>query len=431
MEKVKERKAFPFYVTRKMGLAPWKYWLIRVGGILLAFLLAGIVCTILKPGTFGLFYSELIRGCFDFNDFSTVIDLLILFSYLLLVALALTPAFKMKFWNIGAEGQILFGALASAGIAKFASPDMPNAVVLLLCFLGGVLAGIIWSVIPTIFKAFFHTNETLFTLMLNYVAVVLSAMCIDLWDKSGHKDYGLISNGVFPEILGNQGTIIVLFAALVFVYLFFYLKKSKHGYEMSVVGESINTARYVGIDEKVVTIRTMIMTGGIMGLIGFLLVCAVNQSFFAEINGATIVGGKGFTGVLIAWLGHFEPVEIALFSFLSAVMEQGTTTAASNPMINISSTQFANICTGIFFFVIIACEFFSNYQIKRHHDKSFDAYFNEIKMVKKDRISKETNRFKRFWMWTFYYISYPVVWLIHDLNYKKSNNAQKQKGVGE
>ena len=431
MEKIKEKRAFPFYVTRKMGLAPWKYWLIRVGGILLAFLLAGIVCTILKPGTFGLFYAELFRGCFDFSDFSTIIDLLILFSYLLLVALALTPAFKMKFWNIGAEGQILFGALAAAGIAKFAPSDLPNIVVLLLCGLGGILAGIVWSAIPAIFKAFFNTNETLFTLMLNYVAVVLSAMCIDLWDKSGHKDYGLIDNGSFPEILGNQGTIMIVFAVLAFIFMFFYLKKSKHGYEMSVVGESIDTARYVGINDKVVTIRTMIMTGGIMGLIGFLLVCAVNQSFFAEINGATIVGGKGFTGVLIAWLGHFEPVEIALFSFLSAMMEQGTTTAASNPAINISATQFANICTGIFFFVIIACEFFSNYQIKRHHDKEFDAYFAEIKMAKKDHISKEKNKFKRFWMWALYYVSYPFVWLAHDISFKKGNKTQKEERVGE
>ena len=432
MEKIKERKAFPLYVTKRMGLAAWKYWLIRVGGILLAFLLAGIVCAILKPGTFGLFYSELIRGCFDINDFSTVIDLLILFSYLLLVALALTPAFKMKFWNIGAEGQILFGALAAAGIAKFASPDLPNAVVLLIAGAGGMVAGMLWSVVPAIFKAFFNTNETLFTLMLNYVAVVLSAMCIDLWDKSGHKDYGMNDNGVFPEIFGNQGTAIVIFAILVFVFMFFYIKKSKHGYEMTVVGESVSTARYVGINEKVVTIRTMLMTGAIMGLIGFFLVCAVNQSsFFAEINGATIVGGKGLTGVLIAWLGHFEPVEIALFSFLSAFMEQGTTTAASNPAINISSTQFANICTGIFFFVIIACEFFSNHQIKRHHDKNFDAYFEEIKMAKKDKISKEKNEFKRFWMWALYYISYPFVWLAHDINYKKGSKAPKEERVGE
>ena len=109
----KERRGFkfPLYVTKKTDLAPWKYWLIRGVGILVAFLIAGLVCTILRPNTFGIFFSEMIRGCFDFTDISSIIDLLVLFSVLLMISLALIPAFKMKFWNIGAEGQILVGCM--------------------------------------------------------------------------------------------------------------------------------------------------------------------------------------------------------------------------------------------------------------------------------------------------------------------------------
>ena len=377
MEKGREKKLhkFPLYVTKKQGLASWKYWLIRAGGILLAFLLAGIVCAILKPGTFGTFYSELVRGCFDFSDISSIIDLLVLFSLLMLISLALTPAFKMKFWNIGAEGQILVACLTSAGIAKFASSDLPNFVILIMCFFGAVFAGIIWSVIPAIFKAFFNTNETLFTLMMNYIATIMSAMFVSIWIKNGSMSFGLLRQGIFPEILDNTGTLVIIIALLVFVYMFFYINKSIHGYEMSVVGESVKTARYVGINVRRVMIRTMIFTGSIMGLIGFLIVCAINQTF-----NDSIVGGKGFTGVLIAWLGHFDPLQIALFSFLTAIIEQGTKTAAS--AVNMSSFQFSNICTGIFFFVIIACEFFSNYQIKMHHDKEFDKYFEEQKTTR-------------------------------------------------
>ena len=367
MERVaKERKSFqfPFYVTKRIGLAPWKYWLIRGGGVVLAFLLAGIVCAIIKPGTFGLFYSELIRGCFDFSDFSTIIDFLVLFSVLLMIALALTPAFKMKFWNIGAEGQILIGCLISGGIAKFAPSDMPNAVVLMLCLIGAVAGSIVWSVVPAIFKAFFNTNETLFTLMLNYIATVLAAMCIDLWDPSNHKQFGTLENGIFPETFDTTGLIAIIAAIGLFVFMYFYIKKSIHGYEVSVVGESVNTARYVGINVKKVIIRTMIFTGAIMGIIGFIIVCGIDHSFTDD-----AVGGQGFTGVLIAWLGHFEPFEMALFAFLSAFMQKGTSIAASNRDINVNSDQFSGICIGIFFFIIIACEFFSSYQIKMHRNK--------------------------------------------------------------
>ena len=422
---VKKKKGiqFPLYVSKKIGLATRKYWLIRGIGVLLAFLLAGIVCAILKPGSFGLFYKELFRGCFDFTDISTIIDLFVLFSLLLLIALALTPAFKMKFWNIGAEGQILVACLVSAGIAKFAPRDLPNAVILLMCFFASVAAGIVWSVIPAIFKAFFNTNETLFTLMMNYIATVLGGLAISIWIKSGSMSFGILKQGIVPEILDNSGTVTILFAAIIFVVMFFYVKKSIHGYEMSVIGESINTARYVGINVKKVVIITMIFTGAIMGIIGFLIVCAINQTF----NDA-IVGGKGFTGVLIAWLGHFEPVEMVLFSFLAAVMQQGTTTASS--AVNMSSHQFSNICTGIFFFVIIGCEFFSNYQIRRHHDKEFDELFAQYKANRIEEIKANKNGFIRIVKWFVFYITYPFKWLIENAKYKKSQRAQEAK-VGE
>lgn len=358
----KKVRRFPLYVVKRMDLAPWKYWLIRVGGILLAFLMAGITCTIFKPGTFGIFFEEMMVGCFDFSDFSIIIDLLVTFSILLVIAIALTPAFKMKFWNIGAEGQVLVGALAAAGIARFANPNLPNVIIIIFCALGAMAAGVIWSTVPAIFKALFNTNETLFTLMLNYIATILSSLMISIWIKNGSQSFGVLSQGVFPEIFDNSGTLVIVIALVIFAQMFFYIKKSKHGYEISVVGESLNTARYVGINVKKVIIRTMVLTGVICGLLGFMLVCGVNQSF-----NETLVGGKGFTGVLIAWLGHFEPLEIALFSFLAAIFEQGTSNAAS--AINMSSTQFSAICTGIFFFIIIACEFFSRYQIKIHHKK--------------------------------------------------------------
>jgi len=359
---LKHKFSSPLYVTKRMGFSKKKYWLIRAGGILVAFLVAGIVCTILAPGSFGTFYVELGRGCFDFTDISSIIDLLVNFSILLLIATILTPAFKMRFWNIGAEGQILIGCLAAAGVAKFMPRSVDNGVVLFICFFAAVGASTTWSLVPAIFKAFFNTNETLFTLMLNYVAAISSSMAISLWIKNGSQSFGVLSNGVMPAIFNNTGTLVVFYALLIFIGMYLYIERSKHGYELSVLGQSVETARYIGINVKAVTIRTMAISGILFGAVAFFLVCGVHQTF-----SATLVGGKGFTGVLIAWLGHFHPLEIALFSFLAAVMERGTTTAAS--AVNISSAQFSAICTGAFFFIIIACEFFSQYKIRIHHEK--------------------------------------------------------------
>ena len=361
----REKKAFkfPFYVVRKMAMPKWQYWLLRIGGILLAFLVAGVVCTILsKKDSFNLltFFSEMFRGTFDFGDLPQFIDLLAEFIILLLIAIALTPAFKMKFWNIGAEGQILVGCMAAAGIAKFSPSELPNFMILIFACLGAVAASIVWSVIPAIFKAFFNTNETLFTLMMNYIATVLSTLAIKVWIKSGSQAFGVLNQGTFPEIFDNTSTLVILFGVVIFAAMFVYIKFSKQGYEISVVGESLNTARYIGINIKKVIIRTMIITGAICGFIGFFIVCGVHTTFSAN-----IVGGQGFTGVLIAWLGHFDPAEISLFAFLTAFMKQGSSIAATTA--NVSTDEFFSIAVGVFFFIIITCEFFSNYQIKMHH----------------------------------------------------------------
>lgn len=355
----RENKKFrlPFYIVKRMGLPKWIYWAIRVGGIILAFLAAGLVSNMLVPGSFGTFFSEMMIGCFDFSDFATIIELLIAFSIILIISMSLVPAFKMKFWNIGAEGQVLIGCLVAGGVAKFMPTGTEDAVIWLVAGGLAILAGVVWAVVPAIFKAFFNTNETLFTLMLNYIAIVLVDMCINIWIKSGTQTFGLLKQGVLPEIFDDSGTLVILAALIIFGALFFYIRYSKQGYEISVVGESVNTAKYVGINVKKVIIRTMIINGAICGLLGFMLVCGVHQTLNKD-----LVGGQGFTGVMIAWLGHFDPIEIALFSFLSAVFEVGT--ARASTALSISSIPFKALSTSIFFFFIIACEFFSSYQIK-------------------------------------------------------------------
>ena len=362
MQLTDSRRTFnlPFHVVRRLDTPRKQYWMIKVAGFLVALLLTGLVCTMLRPGTFGTFYQQMFLGCFDPSDMDVLFDLLETIAILALIAFALAPVFKMKFWNIGAEGQILVGCLATAGLTKFLPASLGDGVIILICLGVSIVAGIIWAVIPALFKAFFNTNETLFTLMMNYVAMAIIALCISIWVPSGSQVFGRLSNGSLPAILGIKYLLNIIIAAVVVAAIIVYMKKTKHGYELSVVGESVNTARYVGINVKKVIIRTMILSGAVCGLVGFLLVAGHHHTLSPE-----LAGGKGFTGVLIAWLGGFNPGQMLLYATLVGIFDCGSRHAASS--IGMSTSQFSAIVTGIFFLVVIASEFFVNYQIKMKH----------------------------------------------------------------
>ena len=190
----------PIHVVKKLDLSKKNYWTIKVVGILFAFLLSGLLCTIFAPGTFVTYYEKMAYGIINPKNYETFMLFLETAGLLLLIAFALAPAFKMKFWNIGAEGQISVGCLVTAGIMfHMTTADNSNHfVVVLLCLIFSVLAGIIWAVIPAIFKAFFNTNETLFTLMMNYVAITLISIFISVWIKSGSRDNGPWTCGRYP-----------------------------------------------------------------------------------------------------------------------------------------------------------------------------------------------------------------------------------------
>ena len=182
--------------------------------------------------------------------------------FLLGIAVALAPAFKMKFWNIGAEGQVLMGGVATAGCMIYFGDKIPNGFLLVLMFVVSCVAGALWGLIPAIFKAKWNTNETLFTLMMNYVALQITSFCVALWENPfGSNSVGIINQntmaGWFPAIAGKPYLLNVILALTVTIVMYFYMRKSKQGYEISVVGESYYTARYAGISVIKVSIRTM------------------------------------------------------------------------------------------------------------------------------------------------------------------------------
>jgi simple sugar transport system permease protein len=266
----------------------------------------------------------------------------------------------MKFWNIGAEGQILIGGCMTAGLMRALETSMSTPMMLIIMAIASIVAGCIWGVIPAAFKAKWGTNETLFTLMMNYVAIQITSYCVALWENPiGSNTVGVINQktkaGWFPEILGQTYTLNVILVLALTVGMFIYLKYSKQGYEISVVGDSERTARYAGISVKKVTIRTMAISGSICGLAGFIAVAGSSHTI-----STSTAGGRGFTAIIVAWLAQFNTFVMILISLLLVFLQKGAIQIASEFNLN---DYASNIITGIILFFILGSEFFINYRL--------------------------------------------------------------------
>ena len=253
------------------------------------------------------------------------------------------------------------GGLASAACMVVLGDKLPNGVVIILMIITSLIAGAIWGVIPGICKALWNTNETLATLMMNYIATQIVAFYTVVWENpKGSGKIGIINQnsnvGWLPEV-GNKYLLSIIVGLLITAFLYVYIYYSKQGYEVCVVGESERTARYVGIKVPNVIIRTMVLSGALCGLVGLLLVGGINHT----IN-TTIAGGQGFTAIMVSWLAKFNPITMIFTSFLIIFLERGAGEIATVFELNQS---FSDILMGVILFFIIGCEFFISYKIKR------------------------------------------------------------------
>ena len=343
----------------KRGSMPWYCaWGIRLLAIILALVACALVTTVTTGENPIQVYAAMIDGAFG-----TARKTWITFqnmSVLLCISLAVTPAFRMRFWNIGAEGQTLAGCLATAACMILLADKLPNWLLICTMILSAIAAGAVWGFIPAIFKAKWNTNETLFTLMMNYVATQLVAYFVILWEvPKGAGKIGIINQsselGWLPQLGGSKYLLSIVVVGIVTLLMYLYLNYTKHGYEISVVGESERTARYVGIKVEKVIVRTMALSGAVCGLAGLLLVGGINHTVTT-----TIVGGRGFTAVMVSWLAKFDPIIMIFTSLLLVFLERGASEISTDFGLNQS---FSDIITGIILFFIIGCEFFINYKI--------------------------------------------------------------------
>ena len=354
-----------FHLSRRDAIAPGKAWAIRGMFVLLGFIACGLLALLMieklqqNPSRIGQFYNGFIQGAFGKGKIWKYLKDT---AILLCISLALVPAFRMRFWNIGGEGQTLVGILGAIAVNIYFSGKIPEGLLLTLMFIAALLSGAIWGVIPAVFRAYWGTNETLFTLMMNYVATYLVALCLVIWVPNGSSSLGKLETGRLPGV-GEQYLLIIGIVLVLTVLLFIHLRYTQHGYETSVVGESVRTAQYVGINEKKVIIRTMILSGALCGLAGYLIAAGLDHTITTE-----SVGGRGFTGILVAWLGKFNPLGMILTAGLVQLLQQGASQISRD--FNVRGAL-PEVFVGIILFFVIASEFFINYEVRfRGHRKS-------------------------------------------------------------
>ncbi len=340
-------------LAKRQDMQWQKMWLIRILAFVVALVLGGLVFFAADSNPIAS-YGAMVAGALGKKSgLRQVVKTAI---PLLGTALALAPCFKMKYWNIGAEGQITMGAVGASIFAINCAKLWPQLPLLLVMGISAAIFGAFWSLIPAFFKSKWGTNETLFTLMLNYIAIgIVGWLQGGPWEgKPGSQIIPNFDNkAVLPKVFGvHIGWIIVL---VLVAFMYVYMNYTKHGYEIAVLGDSENTARYAGMNVSLVTMRTAVLSGAISGLVGFMIASGANQTLYAD-----VAGGVGFTAITVCWLAQLNPIVMILISVLLAILSKGASslqTALAVP------ASISDIITGIILLSMLGCEFFINYKM--------------------------------------------------------------------
>ncbi len=346
-------------------MAKSRIWLIRLGALVFAIILGGLVFMIAGANPLTAYGTILSGSLGKVTGIRQVVKTAV---PLLGTALALAPCFAMRYWNIGAEGQITMGAMAATFFAINMAKSMPSPILLIVMGIASIAFGAIWAGIPALFKANWGTNETLFTLMMNYIAIgIVGWLQGGPWEgKPGSQIIPMFEqSAVLPKVFGvHIGWIIVL---ILTVFMYIYMSKTKHGYEIKVLGESENTARYAGMNVRKVTIRTACLSGGIAGLVGFMVASGANQTLYSD-----VAGGVGFTAITVTWLAQLNPFAMVAISIMLAVLSKGASSIQTTLGVPAS---ISDIITGIILLCMLGCEFFINYKMifrgkEEHHEEA-------------------------------------------------------------
>lgn len=343
-----------FKIVKKTEVPPLQSALLRVFAAVYALLSAAVIMAAIGHNPVQV-YSEILKGAvgsaYRFREtINKGIPLVVL-------SLGIAVAFRMKFWNIGAEGQFYMGAYGASLIALF-FPGLPIVLMLVLMSLAAIAFGGVWSLIPAFLRIKFGTSETLITLMLNYVAIRwITYLQYGPWKDPAAGGMPKIARfpdaAVLPKLFGVHIGWIIALVLVAFIYVL--MKSTKLGYEIAVLGENLNTARYAGMNVTKIVLVAIIISGGLCGMAGMMQASAIEHSLSYQLS-----GGLGFTAIITAWLAHLNPILIVVVSFLFAILLQGGAYIQSALQI---PAAVALMLQGIILFFVLGSEFFLQYSI--------------------------------------------------------------------
>ena len=355
----------PFTVMLEKRVEEIPKWLpaaTSVGSVVIAFIISGIVLKIIggQPLVVAKFFFEA-----TFGSWPVFSDTLVKATPLIMVGLACTIAFKMKLWNIGAEGQFYIGAFAASLVVlvPFVSPETPRFIVISMMVIMGLLGGAIWGFIPGYLKARFQVNEIITTLMLNYIAILWNNFWIfDKWSDAGFQFTPVFEKNawlprladlardysIFSGITLHFGLILAIIATVV---VWWVLERSRWGYEIKLTGDNPEAARYAGINIIRNVVLVMMFSGALAGLAGMAEVTGVVQRLQERIS-----PGYGFTGIIVAWLAKLNPFTVILVAILfGALIVAGR---------EIQPSGLSNLLQGIVLFMVISSDVLLRYKVR-------------------------------------------------------------------
>ncbi len=357
-----------FHIVKRENCPLWKKLLLYVGAVVLALGLGAVLLLIIGVNPVDYYTRMFTIGTLGNKiAYKNVINYLKEFVPLVLTALALSLAFKMRFWNIGGEGQFIMGAIAAAAVAFKLGPLLPEPLTLVAMCLAAMLAAGLYGVGVAALKVRFGTNETLLTLMLNYIALYVLMFIGEtkadwnffLQEKSARPVFEKFSDlAAFPTIpLGEKFelNVCVIFAFIVGALVFVYLKYTKHGYEISVVGDSAGTAHYAGMKVSRIVLRTVFLSACLIGL------AAAFKVGTAGVLSTAITDDVGWTGIIVAWLSQMNTVVIFLVSALISMLHYGSDVAAAT--FSQVDSSFANMLQGAILFLVLAADFCTRFRV--------------------------------------------------------------------
>lgn len=359
------RRRLPYRVVIEPRLQEpprWYPFALSLGAILVALFFGGIVIAF-AGGDPWRSYLHIARA--SFGSLGVFSDTIVKATPLILVGLACTVAFRMRLWNIGAEGQFFMGALGASAVVliPILPPTTSPWIFIPVMMVAGILAGALWGFIPGFLKARYNVNEIISTLMLNYIALSLVLFFVfAVWSEAGFQMSPMFPKTAWlprmtdyakqvPLLRGLTTHLGFLIALAASVLVWFVLYRSRWGYEIRLIGDNKRAAEYAGINISRNIILVMMFSGGLAGLAGMSEITGVVHRLQTAIS-----PGYGFTGIIVAWLAKLNPFGVVIVSiFFGALILAGR---------EIQPSGVPKMIQGIILVCLIASDYFMRYHVR-------------------------------------------------------------------